>query len=34
MGPPSPELLNRFKGHATHMKPNDWNFGNKKGIGL
>ena len=34
LGPPSPELLNKFKSKATHMKPNDWNFPQKKGIGL
>jgi hypothetical protein len=27
-------LLNKFKGKATHMKPNDWNFNAKKGIGI
>ena len=31
IGPPSPELVNRFKSKATHMKPNDWNFPTKKG---
>lgn len=34
LGPPSAELLNKFKSKATHMKPNDWNFSQKKGIGL
>lgn len=34
IGPPNPELLHKFKEKATHMKPNDWNFASKKGIGI
>lgn len=34
LGSPNPDLINRFKTKATHMKPNDWNFPQKKGIGF
>ncbi len=34
MGPPSQQIVNRFKTHASHMKPSDWNFPTKKGVGL
>ena len=34
LGPPNGDLLNRFKSKATHMKPNDLNFTQKKPVGL
>jgi renal tumor antigen len=34
LGTPSDELLQKFKTHASHMKPEDWKFQKHKGVNL
>lgn len=34
LGTPLRELIDRFKGKASHMEAGDWDFPVKKGIGL